>query len=908
MEENINSINDQIILPENQNDVQDKDKDKKKEEKKAEETTRLIPKKEEISEDEKEKQYLIKIFHKIEKELNQEENKNKSLGTIYNDLLNPGEEEVKDNIRKEMSINWNKCKYRTLLHFMFLILLPIFTIVNLVGIFQILSVMNILYEAIKQSILCNLGYEEEDQSYEFYNFYGYYITESLNEGIDFDLMTTMSFLGALFFKYSGFIYSSFIFLIINVISIFLVMNFYDHYNDTKEIYTTGQILYLVLCYLLLFIGAGSSALFSQNILSDSFFKYRDFLKKRRDEKDKKISELKTENELTKIEEKKEDEKKEEQEIEGEEEEEEIDIPIYKEKLKEVKKQEEEEKKKLEEKIEGEINENKNSTVYFFLVCLTSVFGFFGKYSLNIVISNRKFEFDSQYNFTNITDDNNTNITNITNITFFTNTTEDENQYEIDAYNEIFNHDRKLFFFIFGIYCASIILSIILFAIFNTIFENDDSVEEEDGNKNIRICQIFGYTIYSNLYTNTVLNKSDDDKGEQKEEEPKKKKGLLTMICVICTCLKYYIVKFCECIKLLICSCKSCCDEIICGYFCCGKKNARCCLCCCCNTISDKQYDIKEHFFCYCYKGQRKLKWFNRLIRNETQKKLIPIMMEFFILQLTTIAFEKKYNELNENEESNYFEDVTNVRIYNGMFVLSLLFFFYITISFGSLFNYITKDEKFLTIKGFVETISNDILNGTYGVLIFNSFYSFFLSLKCLLTDFDEKNESFKSYILFPIFMNKFYFFTFTNVSSVYTDSEDGLELVSFSTLISIYLSLWDTLIGYLTDYIPTNGLFIIQIATSSLIILFTLIVVSIFLCFIKLFWLTFFYILSFIFTFGGVWFCDCFKKHNFYHSCKCCRNHLLPCSKQKCHECCYDCLEKCLSEENYQILKDKVKS
>ena len=502
--------------------------------------------------------------------------------------------------------------------------------------------------------------------------------------------------------------------------------------------------------------------------------------------------------------------------------------------------------------------------------------------------NKKYEFDLKYN----------NITNIN----ITNATDDEIKNVNDAHNDIFTHDRTLFFVIFGIYCTSIILSIILFAIFNLIFENDDSIEE-DNNKNIRVCQIFGYTIYSNLYTNKVLNKSDYE--EEKKEEIKKIRGLLTILGVIWNFIKYYILKLCECIKLLFFSCKSCCDEIICGYFCCGKKNAKCCLCCCCNSISEKQYDINEHFFCYCYKGQRKLKWFDKLIRNETQKKLIPIMMEFFILQLTTIGFEKIYNDMNDDEYDN-FGDETNVRIYNGIFILSLLFFLYITISFGSLFNYLTKDEKFQSLKGFVETISNDILNGTYGVIIFNAFYSFYFSIKFLIKGFNEDDNSIKSFILFPIFMNKFYFFTFTNVASVYTDDEDGIELVSFSTLISIYLSIWDTIIGFITDYIPLNGLFIIQIIISSFIIIFTLFIVIIFLFFIKLFWLSFLYMLSFIFTFGGVWFCNCFKKHNFYRSCRCCNKYLLPCSKQEFHMYCYECLQKCIGQENYDLLNEKI--
>jgi hypothetical protein len=366
------------------------------------------------------------------------------------------------------------------------------------------------------------------------------------------------------------------------------------------------------------------------------------------------------------------------------------------------------------------------------------------------------------------------------------------------------------------------------------------------------------------------------------------------------------LKICEYIKLLFFSIKSCCDEILCGFFCCGKAQSKCCCCYCIKDLDDKEYDKEEHFFCYCYQGQRKLKWFNKLVRNKTQKKLVPIMLEFFILQLTTIGFEKMYNDIND-QEYNYFETSKNVRIYNSIFIISLLLFFYLTISFGSLFNFITKSKQFQQIKGLVETISNDILNGTYGILIFNAFYSFSLSIKYLLTGIDEDDDSLKTYILIPVFMNKFYFFTFTHVSSKYTDEEDGIELISFSTLISIYLSIWDTIIGYITDYISFKGLFIIQILASSFIIFITLFIAFMFLFFINYFWLTFLYILSFIFAFGGVWFCKCFKNYNFYNSFNCCKKHELFCSNRQSHDNCYKCINCCIGEENFNNFKEKFK-
>ena len=113
------------------------------------------------------------------------------------------------------------------------------------------------------------------------------------------------------------------------------------------------------------------------------------------------------------------------------------------------------------------------------------------------------------------------------------------------------------------------------------------------------------------------------------------------------------------------------------------------------------------------------------------------MIQFFILQLTTIAFEKKYNNIND-DDYNDFKEYKYIKIYNGIFVLSLLLFFYISISFGSLVNHFKKKMKSNVIKGLIEIISNDILNGQYGILIFNSFYCCSLSIISILKGLDEK--------------------------------------------------------------------------------------------------------------------------------------------------------------------------
>ena len=59
--------------------------------------------------------------------------------------------------------------------------------------------------------------------------------------------------------------------------------FFSEYNDTSEKYTFLQILYLFVCYVLLFIGVGSSALLSQKILIDNYKQFISFLEQTKDE-------------------------------------------------------------------------------------------------------------------------------------------------------------------------------------------------------------------------------------------------------------------------------------------------------------------------------------------------------------------------------------------------------------------------------------------------------------------------------------------------------------------------------------------------------------------------------------------------------------------------------------------------
>jgi len=779
----------------------------------------------------------------------------------------------------------------------FALALPAFVTINLIGTFQIISVMNAVSEVLSRAITCYFDLEdkEDEEYYEFTNFYSFYYKFTIDEGIEFDLIETMSFLGIILVKFYGYSISSVIFMIINVVALGLIMNFFSDYNEGFEKYSIFQIIYLIIVYILLFVGVGSSALLSQQLLIDHYERYTIFQKE--------------------VEEKRKQEKKEKMEEEAREKGINLD-------------------EKSGQLIEGEKAEEKEEIKepYFLLICLTSVFGFLGKYLLNILISYKKNSFDEQFDF-NITD---TSIPNY-----------NETLREMNI--EIFNHDKFLFIFIWVIYIGSIIIFIISYKFFKNIYEGDEVEQENEENKNkgIRECNLFGYIIYIKKYDNKYLkleenkkkdknenkikfinndninddknvvlvnkdnkieiNNDNEDKDKENENEnlikdeqddplisnkmsvteitlgknkpvsilyqhsDKRRKNLVQRtIDWIVNCFKSIIL----CLRLLSDSFISCFNEIICNFFCCGKQ---CCYCCCClegclknkvRKIRDEDYALQDSYFCYCYKSKRHLKWFNRFIRDDTQNKIMPLLVQYFIIQLNTVAFDKIFDENNE-EGTNDFNESTNIWGFVGFFLGSTLIFFYITISFGNLYSFLSKgitvnnDEDKEQGKNKLgrstEKLSNEILNGTYGILIFNGFFSFFLSISCLYNDINNNN-----YFYIPIFINKFYFFTFAHQCTIYTDNDDEINYFTVATLLSIYLQIWDLIIDQFKR-IPTTGLLYMQIIISTAIIFITLYILVALLFFTKRFLFTVLYFITLpIPFFGGIWFIPVYKKYELY--------------------------------------------
>ena len=205
------------------------------------------------------------------------------------------------------------------------------------------------------------------------------------------------------------------------------------------------------------------------------------------------------------------------------------------------------------------------------------------------------------------------------------------------------------------------------------------------------------------------------------------------------------------------------------------------------------------------------------------------MLLYFVLQLTTIGFEKqyeKYKNLNTHRKS-----------FVAVFISTFILFFYFTLSCSRLISQINdedldsekkEDDKKTTKLGMISKLSNEILNGTLGILMFNCLFSFIFSIFYLSYMSEEvKSFLFKdniNIIFIPILMNKFYYFTL-NYYCIYTAEEDKkFEIISGSSLISFYILIWSLFMTLVKLSIPddSNGydyfniLYIIQIIFSSL--------------------------------------------------------------------------------------------
>ena len=615
------------------------------------ETTSLIS-----EEDKKEKIGLLKIIDRLKKDLDSE--KNQSLGQIYEQYLN-NEDITKRNIKTGTT--------RTALIIMYYIISPIFSIINLIGVFESISMIKIIFQVIKNALvnyyIALMNEEEKITKFsinnfnEQYNFFNLFLEDTKMETFDFNLMLLSAFLGDILLKSRGFRISISVFAFLNFISIFLLLNFPFHdyevpYND----YKTFQMLFLILSWLLLFIGVGASALLSQKIIIDSNNKYDDYRDKLNEESEKEWEKLKEEW----------GKKKQEREKQKE--------PEEKFKLIEIKEIKKEKKDRNNNNEENEIkrvnsatlsNYDKDDKNYQIKKTNTNELAFknISKNIKNVQMIPLNFikltsktltHKDLQIDINEIEINSNKKIyeqkkneeekrKNKFN-SFFTicittiigyflkyvfnlivvgkHEIEKRNKrnsigcgQDNDCIEKIFNNsylvinstenhtkflkdeisvDKRSFYYIMIIYAGSVFLSIILYSIFVSIFTKNEKKKNVNGNS-YRVCEIFGYTIYSETI---VLN--------------------INPPC-------------CECCKLVCGTCQNFINMAIGSLFCWlneEERNDINCFCCCSKNNIDFNKKNNE-FFCYCYQAKRRQNWFNKFITSDIQKRIFPYMLEYF---------------------------------------------------------------------------------------------------------------------------------------------------------------------------------------------------------------------------------------------------------------------------------------
>ena len=221
----------------------------------------------------KQKDKKMQDLHEIFKRINEDlENENyETLDEMYNVYVN-----VEDISKREIKVCCSKCS-RINLCFMLYVVVLLFGIINLIAIFESITMLNIMSQISINSLLAYFKSIRKDPNditkfsiNDFnnnYNFYFLFFEDIKKEAFDFDLMMFFGFFGVILLKATGYRVSTIICLIINgaALTLIYIFSFYDYDID----YNTFSILKLLAIFsfwLLLSIGVGVSALLSQHII------------------------------------------------------------------------------------------------------------------------------------------------------------------------------------------------------------------------------------------------------------------------------------------------------------------------------------------------------------------------------------------------------------------------------------------------------------------------------------------------------------------------------------------------------------------------------------------------------------------------------------------------------------------
>lgn len=210
----------------------------------------------------------------LEIQLERINNQLKTINNIYE--VEKFKKNDNDLSRKSINKENKSCcgSYSSYLFFNFNIIGPLFVIVNLIGVFQLIITLKATGKELLFGIKSFL-FDKEREEENYNNIQENFETICLRNIPDFNLIFITSIIGNIFLKWLGFRIASSIYLLINSTLIF-VFSFFDFPEKTYNFY---QLLLCMIYYVSLLISVGSIVLFSHQIYFDGLLKYYKFIKK-----------------------------------------------------------------------------------------------------------------------------------------------------------------------------------------------------------------------------------------------------------------------------------------------------------------------------------------------------------------------------------------------------------------------------------------------------------------------------------------------------------------------------------------------------------------------------------------------------------------------------------------------------
>ena len=731
-----------------------------------------------------------------------------------------------------------------------------------------------------------------------YNFFNMFFEDTRRNIFNFDLIKPTAIIGTFFLRKIGFRCSSLILSIINLFSIILIIfafPFLDYYNFNNT-YPIIYIIFLFILWILLLVGVGGSSMLSQQLIMDKRDKYNEYIIKLNKKLDiKKAKKKIRKQEIKNIEESdailitlksplfQEDESDEiktninKQEMSGSSlhdstncdenisennynhnnnnninqsktfidvnhlNENQVAVQMsktitpntdLKEKLEEIIRSIEE-KHDIEKKIRSKIISD-SLTFHF----ITAIFAYIGVFLINNSLLEKKEENNEEYMniavcgksyfcFQNVIKDKNLSITT---------------KELFDKLNSrIYEDDRLFFIYVILICFALIILSNIVYTIFDSIFTKEETNKDEDGiEMKAKIHEFLGKMSFS------------------LEISLKKK---ITIWKRILNPLRIPLIIFANFLFTII-------NSILRFIYniCAFGENSQ--LGFQIPEIGKEILKKDKAIFHIEYQKQSKLFYINNFFSGKAAQHISTYMIMYLYLQIMNLALENEYLKLHNKKEiftyspklgdmnhvnkTIFFElssgkednknnnNILNIGNYLFLktedyhilitFTVVFLVFLCFTLAGNNIHMlFLKKREQDIINENNAnannendnmkeedkkEELSKGILGGIHVILYVEGIYIMFFSLMYL---YDREKEMFNNvnYYLVPILLNKFYHFTMVYYCTRYSANINKYEIINGSFLISIWLYIIKIIIFFIRDLLILDNIWI-QIALCAI--------------------------------------------------------------------------------------------